>query len=59
MPHRGRTTSILLATGAVVVALVAVVSFRGNVQSDAERIRGECNDNEAANSIIRQRDRAI
>ena len=44
MPHRGRTTAILLATGAVVVLLLAAVSFRRDVglflQSDAGRIEG-------------------
>jgi len=48
MPHRGRTTAILLATGAVVVVAAAVVSFKGDVlrgwfphQSDADRIQGK------------------
>jgi len=52
MPNRGRTTAILLATGAVVVGVVAVVaSFRGDSlrrwlttgdgESDLERIQGK------------------
>jgi len=44
MPHRGRTTAILLATGAVVVVVVGVLSFWGDIvwffQSDVERIQG-------------------
>ena len=48
MPHRGRTTAILLATGAVVVVLVAVLSFKGDVlrgwlRSDVDRIQGKWN----------------
>ena len=48
MPKRGRTTAILLATGAVVVGVLAVVSFKGDLlrgwfhrQSDSERIQGK------------------
>jgi len=45
MPHRGRTTAILLATGAVGVVLLGVVSFRTEIrwflQSDVERIQGK------------------
>ena len=44
MAKRGKTTAILLATGAVVVVVVGVVSFWGDIvwffQSDAERIQG-------------------
>jgi len=45
MPHRGRTTAILLATGAVAVLLLVVTSFWGDIvwcfQSDMERIQGK------------------
>jgi len=45
MPHRGRTTAILLATGAVVVLVLGVSNFWGDIvwffQSDAERIQGK------------------
>jgi len=45
MPHRGRTTAILLATGAVGVAVLAVVNFWGDIvwffQSDHEKIQGK------------------
>jgi len=47
MPHRGRTTAILLATGAVVVLLLGVSSFWADIvwlfQTDAERILGRWN----------------
>jgi len=45
MPHRGRTTAILLATGAVVVMVVGVSNFWGDIvgffQTDADRIQGK------------------
>jgi len=45
MAHRGKTTAILLATGAVVVAVLAVVTFWGDIiwflQSDSQRIQGK------------------
>jgi len=43
MPHRGRTTAILLATGAVVVGVLGVSNFWNIVwcfQTDSQRIRG-------------------
>jgi len=44
MPHRGRTTAILLATGVVVVAVLVVSNFWDIVwllQSDSQRIQGK------------------
>jgi len=44
MPHRGRTTAILLATGAVVVVVLGVLNFWDIVwffQSDSQRIQGK------------------
>jgi uncharacterized protein (TIGR03067 family) len=57
MPHRGRTTAILLATGAVVVVVLGVSNFWGDIvwffQSDAERIQGKWRvvSNDGAESI--------
>ena len=45
MPHRGRTTAILVAVGVVVVLAVAVVTFWADIvwffQSDSQRIQGK------------------